>query len=63
MRKFIRNRLRNQAEKMGVKSSRYVKSEFDRLQVKKYGFDNRRKNQAKGTHKYSTWRMRISLFA
>lgn len=62
MRKHIRNILRNQAEKMGVKPSRYVRSEFNDLQVKKYGYFARKKNQAKGTHKRSAWRNRVSLY-
>ena len=61
MRKYIRKLLRSQAENMGAKASRYVRSEFDRFQIEKYGRDKRRINQAKGTHKRSTWRMRISL--
>lgn len=59
MRKYIRNMLRNRAEKKGVKPSRYVRSEFDRLQIKKYGDTVRKINQAKGTHTRRTWKMRI----
>lgn len=61
MRKYIRNMIRSQAENKGAKASRYVRSTFNRLQIKKYGSDNRIINQAKGTHKRSTWRIRISL--
>ena len=60
MRKFIRNALRAQAERMGVKPSRYVSREFDRIAVKKYGEKRRRINQAKGTHKRRTWGIRIA---
>ena len=60
MRKLIRNILRSQAEEMGVKPSRYVRSEFNQIQIKKYGRDVRRINKAKGTHKRSTWKIRIA---
>jgi hypothetical protein len=60
VRKIIRNRLRKEAEEMGVNSSRYVSKEFDRYQVEKYGFTRRIINKAKGTHKRKTWRARIT---
>ena len=60
MRKFIRKMLRGKAEKMGVRPSLYVRSEFDRRQAKKYGRIARRINQAKGTHIRRTWRTRIA---
>lgn len=60
MRKYIRNMLRARAERMGVSPSRYVTSEFDRYQVDKYGKTRRRINQAKGTHKRKTWRLRVA---
>lgn len=60
MRKFIRNKLRAEAEKMGVKPSLYVRNEFNRYQVKKYGVTKRLINQAIGTHKRKTWKMRIN---
>ena len=60
MRKIIRNMLRKQAEKIGVKSSRYVASNFDKYQVDKYGKTRRRINQAKGTHARRTWKNRIA---
>ena len=59
-RKFIRYALKRKAERMGVKASRYVAGEFDKIQVKKYGRVLRRINQAKGTHKRETWRIRIA---
>lgn len=61
MRKYFRNKLRGEAERMGVKPSRYVSREFDKYQVKRYGETRRRVNQAKGTHKRKTWRIRITL--
>lgn len=61
MRKHIRNRLRARAESMGVKPSRYVKQEYDRYAVEKYGATRRKINKAKGTHKQKTWSNRIEL--
>ena len=60
MRKYIRKLLRSNAEKIGVKASRYVRSEFGRLQIKKYGRDKACINQLKGTHKRKLWRSRIT---
>ena len=62
MRKYIRKLLRRDAEDLGAKPSKYVRSEFDRLQIKKYGKNTRRKNQAKGTHKRKLWRSRLIDF-
>ena len=61
MREFIRNMLRAEGERLGVKPSRYVARKFDDRQVKKYGETVRRINQAKGTHKRNTWRNRIAI--
>jgi hypothetical protein len=61
MRKYIRKMIRSKAEKKGAKASRYVRSTFNNLQIKKHGSKKRWINQAKGTHKRSTWRMRVSL--
>lgn len=55
-----RNELRAQAKRLGVKPSKFVASEFDKDQVKKYGEERRRINQAKGTHKRRTWKQRIA---
>lgn len=60
VRKFIRNSLRVEGERMGVKPSLYVARNFDAYQVDKYGETRRRINQAKGTHKRKTWRLRIA---
>jgi hypothetical protein len=45
---------------MGVKPSLYVAREYDRYAVERYGETRRRINQAKGTHKRRTWKMRIA---
>lgn len=60
MRKHIRKLLRKEGESLGVKASRYVRREFDRRQVKRYGYECRRANQAKSTHKRSKWRLRTA---
>lgn len=60
MRKIIRNALRVKAERMGVKPSEYVAKEYDRYAVERYGKVRRRINQAKGTHKRSTWKNRVA---
>ena len=62
MRKYIRKMLRSKAERMRVKSSRYVGSKFNDIQVEKYGSIRRKLNQAKGTHKAKTWPQRYSLY-
>lgn len=58
-RKIVRNIIRAEGERQGVKASRYLARKFDDIQIKKYGRTVRRINQAKGTHKRSTWRTRI----
>ena len=55
-----RNMLRVEAERVGVKPSRYVAHEFDRQQKEKYGRTRRIINQAKGTHPRRVWRQRIA---
>lgn len=63
-RKYIRNIMRAAAERRGIKASRFVNREFDRLQRKKYGATVRAINKAKGTHKRAAWKTRIeALFA
>lgn len=59
-RKYIRNMLRGDAERMETKSSRYVNREFDRYQIKRYGATARKINRAKGTHSRKTWKTRIA---
>ena len=60
MRKYIRAIIRAEGETQHLKASRYVKSVFENLQQKRYGVENRRKNQAKGTHKKYLWRSRTA---
>lgn len=60
MRKYIRNMLRVRAKRLGVKPSKHVAEEYDRYAVARYGETRRRINQAKGTHKRNTWRLRIA---
>ena len=60
VRKYIRNALRVEGERMGVKPSLYVARKFDKYQVDKYGETRRRINQAKGTHARRTWKNRIA---
>ena len=58
MRKYIREIMRNNARKQKIKPSKWVRSEFDRKQVKKFGLKRRTINKAKGTHKRSIWKQR-----
>ena len=51
--------LRREAERKKIKPSKWVAREFDRIQIKKYGIEQREINKAKGTHKKSSWRARI----
>ena len=60
MRKYIRAMLRVEGEHERMKPSRYVKAAFEQFQQKKYGVEERRKNQAKGTHKKYLWRSRTA---
>ena len=60
-RKYIRSRLRADAERIGAKPSRYVNREFDAYQTKKYGATVRTINKAKSTHKRKTWKTRIVI--
>lgn len=59
MRKFIRNRLHFEAEKLGVKPAEYVRRKFESYSIKKYGKTLRLIHKARGTKKYSTWRLRV----
>jgi hypothetical protein len=59
-RKFIREHLRHEAKVKRVKTSKWVRTQFDRLQTKRYGAKKRKANQAKGTHKRGTWRVRVA---
>lgn len=59
-RKCLRNMIRVQAARAGLKPSKAVARLFDQHQVKKYGEPRRRINQAKGTHPRRTWKQRIA---
>lgn len=58
-RKIERNRLRKEAK--NAKASKYVSNMFDDQQIKKYGLEERVKNQAKGCRKRKNWRQNIAL--
>lgn len=60
MRKYIRSMVRTEGKTQHLKASRYVKAVFENLQQKRYGVENRKKNQAKGTHKKYLWRSRTA---
>lgn len=60
-RKYVRGMLRREAERKKIKPSKWVNHEFDRLQIKKYGIEQREINKEKGTNKKSTWRQRITF--
>ena len=49
MRKHMREILRRQAEKKGVKPSRYVRQIWDKYQIKKVGIHRRASNAIYGT--------------
>lgn len=63
MRKIIREMMRADAKREKNKPSRWVKAAFDQYQMKKYGVDKRKRNQAVGTHKQKLWNSRVTLFA
>lgn len=63
MRKHIREMMRADARREKNKPSRWVKVAFDQYQMKKYGVDRRKRNQAVGTHKKKLWHSRVALFA
>lgn len=46
---------------MGVKASVYVQKEFNKIQIKKYGYLKRKINQLKGTHKRRQWKNRVDF--
>ena len=60
MRKHQREILRRQAERKGVKASRYVREAWDRLQHKKLGDAERLHNVAHGTKPKRLWRSRVA---
>lgn len=62
MRKYIRGMMRSASKNNHTKPNRWVKAAFETLQLKRYGVDRRRANQAKGTHPKHLWRSRVALF-
>lgn len=61
MRKYIREKLRRQAEKEGLKPSKAVHALWARYQNEKRGEFVRMMNVAKGTHKKRLWPSRIAM--
>lgn len=60
MRKYLRNVIRAQAEKEGVKPSKAVKNIWYKVQIKKYKKPNTIMiHKAKGTHTKNKWPQRI----
>lgn len=56
MRKYLRYGLRISAERSGAKPSAYVRSEWDKLQRRRYGAEGRAANVAIGTKPKRKWR-------
>lgn len=59
MRKYIRKIIRHEAEQEKAKPSKYVHYEFEKMQIKKYGFKKRLINKAKGTRRRINWKANI----
>lgn len=59
MRKLIRSMFRAEAERKKEKTSQVVHKTWELYQAKKFGAKTRVINEAKGTHKKSTWPARI----
>lgn len=62
MRKYIRNMMREASHNNHTKPSRWLKAAFESFQLKRYGADRRKANQAKGTHPKKLWASRVALF-
>ena len=62
MRKYIREMMRASAKHNHTKPNRWLKAAFESFQLKRYGADRRKANQAKGTHPKKLWGSRIALF-
>ena len=60
-RKYIRAMLRGEAERKGIKPSKWVNRQFDRLQIKRHGLEKREINKATGTAPRSRWKSRIAI--
>lgn len=61
MRNILRNMMRLQAERAGMKPSKGINGLWNRYQTAKQGLHVRERNIYRGTHKKSTWKMRCSL--
>ena len=55
MRKYMREILRRRAERIGVKPSRYVATQWNRYEARKLGEKQRRANVAHGTKPKRLW--------
>ena len=60
MRKYIRQMMRYDAQCKGIKASKYVKEQFEKRQIKKYGPYIRDLAKAISTHPRRTWKNRCS---
>ena len=58
-RKFIRNALRLEARRKGVKESAYVRKSWNELQIEKIGATARKIHQTIGTAPRRLWKFRI----
>ena len=56
MRRLKRSILRHEAERKGVKPSRYVFTMWNRIQTKKVGPHERARNRLRGTKTKRQWR-------
>lgn len=58
MRKHMREILRRQGERKGLKPSRYVATKWNEYEVRKLGKEQRKANVANGTKPKRLWRGR-----
>lgn len=58
-RKFVRNALRLEARRKGVKESAYVRKSWNELQIEKIGVKARKIHQAIGTAPRRLWKFCI----
>ena len=59
MRKYYRYMLRHQAEKNGIKPSKYVAFGWNQFQEHRVGYITRQRNIAHGTHPKNRWPRRV----
>ena len=59
MRKYMREILRREAERLGVKASRYVATKWNEHQVRKLGREQRAVNVMRGTKPRRRWPGRV----